>query len=214
MTVVGVVATIKHDSLSGTPTPTIYRPMAPAFGLPTSEVSLAMRVSGDPGLVAQRLRAAVAAIDPRIPVTDIVTGSDIVERSVSRPRITTLLLGIFAAAALLLGAVGVYGIMSHAVAQRTREIGIRMALGARTSSVLWMTVRQGLILVAFGVAAGLLGALASTRILRAMLYGVSPTDPILFTAVPCIFAIVAFIASWAPARRAAGVNPIIAIRSE
>jgi predicted permease len=213
-TVIGVVADIKHDSLSGAPTPTIYRPMAPALAFPTAEVSLAMRISGDAGLVAQRLRSAVAEVNPQVPVTNIVTGSDIVERSVSRSRITTLLLAIFAAAALLLGAIGVYGVMSHVVAQRTREIGIRVALGARTSWILWMTVRQGLALVALGVAAGLLGALASTRILRAMLYGVSPTDPVLFAAVPCLFAIVAVIASWAPARRAAGVNPIIAMRSE
>jgi putative ABC transport system permease protein len=212
-TVVGVVSNVKHDSLSAASRPTIYWPTTQVFGH-LSQLSLAMRISGDPGLVAQRLRSAVAEVDPQVPVTDIAPGTEIVSRSIARPRVTTLLLSIFAAAALLLGAIGIYGVMSHAVAQRSREIGIRMALGARTSSVLWMVVRQGLALVSLGVVAGLIGALGATRILRAMLFGVSPTDPLLFAAVPCLFAIVAIVASWAPARRAAGVNPVVAIRAD
>jgi predicted permease len=212
-TVVGVVGVVKHDSLSGSARPAFYRPLAQPFALP-AEVSIAMRVSGDAGLIAQRLRGEVAAVDPQVPVTNIRSGGDIVSRSIAKPRVTTLLLSLFAAAALVLGAIGVYGIMSHVVAQRAREIGIRMALGARADTVLWMIVRQGLSLVSFGVVAGLIGALGATRILRAALYAVSPTDPLLFATVPCLFAIVAIIASWAPARRAANVNPLVAIRSE
>jgi predicted permease len=212
-TVIGVVGDVKRDSLSGSPRPAFYRPLTQPFGLP-AEVFVAMRVSGDPGLIAQRLRGEVAAVDPGVPVTDIRSGGDIVSRSIAKPRVTTLLLSLFALAALVLGAIGVYGIMSHVVAQRAREIGIRMALGARADAVLWMIVRQGLSLVAFGVVAGLIGALGATRILRATLYAVSPTDPLLFAAVPCLFAVVAVLASWAPARRAARVNPVVAIRSE
>jgi putative ABC transport system permease protein len=215
MTVVGVVGSVRHDSLNAEPRPAFYRPfLQQATWELWPQLSLAVRSTRDPGLLVPALRAAVASADPNVPLSDIAAASDMISRTAARPRTTTALLGAFALAALLLGAIGIYGVMSHAVARRTRDTGIRMALGARAENVLAATVRQGLMLVLAGVALGLVGAVAATRVLRAMLFGVSPVDPVLYASVPCLFAIVAIAATWGPARRAARIDPVIAIRSD
>ena len=215
MTVVGVVGSVRHDSLNVTPRPAFYRPLLQQGDWEElSQMSLAVRSTRDPGLLVPALRAAVASADANVPLTDIVAARDMISRTTVRPRTTTLLLGAFAAAALLLGAIGIYGVMSHAVARRTRDIGIRMALGARAERVLAMTIRQGLGMVLAGVGVGLVGALAATRLLRAMLFGVSPVDPVLYASVPCLFAVIAIAATWGPARRAARIDPVIAIKSD
>jgi putative ABC transport system permease protein len=210
-----VVGSVRHDSLNRAPEPAFYRPFLQHSNVEADErLSLAVRSATDPGPLVPALRGAVASANPNVALSDIVAARAMISRTEARPRTTTLLLGAFAAVALLLGAIGVYGVMSHAVAQRTRDIGIRMALGAGTDRVLAMTVRQGLGLVLGGVVVGLAGAAGATRILRAMLFGVSPTDPVLFGAVPILFTIVAIVASLGPARRAARVDPIIAIKSD
>jgi ABC-type antimicrobial peptide transport system permease subunit len=215
MTVIGVVGSVRHDSLNVAPRPSFYRPLLQLANWEQSgRLSLAVRSAGDPGMLVPALRAAVTGVNANVPLADIEAARDMVSQSVARPRTTTLLLGVFALAALLLGAIGIYGVMSHAVARRTRDIGIRMALGAQAERVLTATVRQGLVLVLSGVALGLVGAVAATRVLRAMLFGVSAVDPVLYASVPCLFAVVAIAATWAPARRAARVNPIIAIRGD
>jgi ABC-type antimicrobial peptide transport system permease subunit len=140
--------------------------------------------------------------------------SDIVSQAVARQRFSMLLLGLFAGLALLLAAVGIYGVMSYSVAQRTREIGIRMALGAQKSAILGMTMRQGVQLVAVGIAIGIAGALVLTRLMASLLFGVSATDPGTFAAITVILAGVALLASYIPAMRSMKVDPVIALRCQ
>jgi predicted permease len=215
MTVVGVVGAVRHDSLNTAPRPAFYRPLLQQADWEVRrQLSIAIRSTSDPGLLVPALRAAVAGVDASVPLADIASAREVISRSVAGPRTTTLLLGAFALAAVLLGAIGIYGVMSHAVARRTRDIGIRMALGAQAERVLALTVGQGLTLVLSGVVLGLVGAIGATRLLRAMLFGVTPVDPVLYASVPCFFALVAIAATWGPARRAARIDPVIAIKSD
>jgi ABC-type antimicrobial peptide transport system permease subunit len=138
----------------------------------------------------------------------------LVARALGQPRFTMTLVSAFAAVALLLAAVGIYGVLSYAVTQRTAEIGIRVALGARRSQVVGLVLRHGLALTAFAVAVGLAAALAAARLLRSQLFGVSPTDPLTFAGVPLVVAAVALLATYVPARRAAGVDPMEALRAD
>ena len=138
----------------------------------------------------------------------------LIDRSVAPQRFNLSLLALFAALGLLLAAVGIYGVLAYAVAQRTHEIGIRLALGAQTKGVLWLVVRQGMLLALIGVALGLAGSLALTRVLSSLLYGVTATDPITFGAVAALLSAVAFVACYMPAQRAAGVDPLEALRHE
>ena len=160
------------------------------------------------------LRRAVASVDPGVPLSDVATMSSIVERSSSRQRFATLLLGLFAGIALALGIVGIYGVMSYSVAQRQREIGIRMALGASPSDARRMVLREGLSMAAGGITVGLVAALAGGRLLTGLLYGVTPTDPMTFVLVPMLLAGVALLASYLPARRATRVDPTTALRAD
>ena len=172
------------------------------------------RTAGDPASLAGVARAAVREMDPLLAITGIQPMTEMVERSIARPRFTMMLLGVFGAVALVLAAVGIYGIMSHAVKRRTREIGIRMALGARPADVLWLVVGQGMALAGTGLTVGVVAALAATRLMTRLLYGVSATDPLTFGAIVLLLAAVAFAASWLPARRAVATDPTLALRSE
>jgi putative ABC transport system permease protein len=164
--------------------------------------------------LASSVRNAVWAVDKDQPVADIDTMDHIVSEAIARQRFSMLLLGIFAALALVLAAVGIYGVMSYSVAQRTHEIGIRMALGARRADVLQMTVKQGLRLVSAGMILGLAAAFLLTRVLASLLFGISATDPITFIGISLVLLAVAILASYVPALRATKVDPIVALRAQ
>jgi len=211
ITIVGVVGEVKQDSLSGTKEETVYAAMAQAPGL---DVTVVARTTGDVAGFATTLRAAVAELDRSAPVTDIRTMSDIVSASLARSRFTVVLLTAFALVALALAAVGIYGVVSFVVLQRTRELGVRMALGATPRNVLGLVLGRGVALAATGVAVGVATALVATRLLAGLLYGVSATDALTFVAAPMLLFGVTMAATWIPARRAVHGDPLIALRGE
>jgi ABC-type antimicrobial peptide transport system permease subunit len=175
---------------------------------------LAIRTSIEPTTVAPALREIVRSLDPNVPIVSMRTMDDVLKRAVARPKFTMTLLGLFALVALALGVIGVYGVMSHSVAARTNEIGIRIALGARSDEVTRMVTRQGFVVALAGVAVGLGCALVATRLMTGLLFNVSATDPWTFGAVAVFMAAVALLASYLPARRASRVDPIEALRVE
>jgi ABC-type antimicrobial peptide transport system permease subunit len=166
----------------------------------------------NPRALVAPVREVVRALDPNLALAQVRPLSEVVERSMARTSFTMLLLVLAGAIALLLGSVGIYAVITYVVSQRTREIGVRMALGARRADISRMVLREGLGVTLLGIAIGLAGALALTRLMVALLYGVSPTDLTTFAAVPVMLAAVALLASWLPARRAAAVEPLEAIR--
>jgi len=173
-----------------------------------------VRTSRDPVAMAGAIAAQVREIDSNQPVAKIRAMRDIVSEDLAQPRFTILLLASFAAGALLLTAIGLYGLIAFSVAQRTREIGVRVALGAQHRDVLRLVMRRGILLVGTGLAIGIAAALVLCRILTGLLYGVSPTDPITLLAVALFLAAVAMLATYLPARRAAHVDPMVALRAE
>jgi predicted permease len=210
--IVGVVGGAKYWDLTQEPTPHMYYSY-----LQDNWTSMELVVRGrvdDPMKLAAPTRAALAAIDPNQPIHSFRTLESNVSELVAPQRFTSLLLAGFAALAALLAAIGLYGVVSYTVAQRTREIGIRMALGARASDVLRMVVLQGMLLTLAGVGAGLLGALALTRLMSSLLYGVTAHDPLTLAGVTLLLAAVALAACLVPARRAAKVDPMVALRYE
>jgi putative ABC transport system permease protein len=215
-TIVGVVGHVKHYSLDAEGREQIYFPhQQPLYGgFVPRDMTLAVRTSLDPAGVTSAIREQVFAVDRDLPLYNIATMDQLVSTSVAQPRLNLSLLVAFAALALILAAVGVYGVMAYAVTQRTHEIGIRMALGALPADVLCQVLVEGGRLAAFGVALGLVAALALTRLMSTLLFGVKPTDPVTFGAVAAVLVFVALAACYVPARRATGVDPIIALRYE
>ncbi|HKQ75659.1 MAG TPA: FtsX-like permease family protein, partial [Blastocatellia bacterium] len=193
------------------PRTVIYRPFAQEYA-PT--MSLVARASGDPKSLFSQVSREVRALDPNIPTRDLKTLSEHVTFSFWPSRMIATLVGAFGLLGLALAAVGIYGVMSYSVARRTREIGVRMALGARGADVLKLVVRQGMVLTLIGASTGLLLALTVTRLLRSALFGLSATDPITFTVVSLMLIVVALLACYLPARRATKVDPMIALRCE
>jgi len=173
-----------------------------------------VRTNTDPLSIVGAVRQAVWAIDPNQPIANVNTLEKVVDESIAQPRLNMLLMGLFGGLAMLLSAVGIYGLLSHAVTQRTQEMGIRMALGARVGDVLKLVLRQGMTLALIGEAIGLVGAFALTRLIRGLLFGVTPNDALTFVAVGGVLAIVALLACYLPARRATKVDPLIALRYE
>jgi predicted permease len=209
--IVGVMGNVKFGGLNGGETAEIYVPLAQS---PWPGGLLAVRTALEPQRMSNAVRAAIHGLDRDMPVTDVKTMQQIAGDSVAQPRLRTWIIGVFAAAALLLAAIGIYGVMSYTVEQSTHDFGVRMALGAQPADLMRMTLRQGLILSAIGVAAGLAGSFALTRVMGSLLYGVKPTDPLTFASVALVLIGVSLLATYVPARRAAAVDPIVALRWE
>jgi putative ABC transport system permease protein len=210
--IVGVVKDVRQFELTAEPKPQMY--LTPRqFGFFDAR-DLVVKTDVDPATMANAVRKAVWEIDKDQPGSNIRTMETILGDSIARQRFSMLLLAIFAAVALVLAGVGIYGVMSYSVAQRTHEIGIRMALGAQTTAVLKLAVGYGLKLVVAGIVIGLVAAFALTRVMSTLLFGVTATDPTTFTLISLLLVAVAAIASYLPARRATRVNPIIALRYE
>jgi putative ABC transport system permease protein len=211
-TVVGVVADTKDFGMRIAPKPEMYLSYSQA---PVDFMSVAVRTTlSDDDALLNAIRGRLQAIDPQIPIYQVRTMDQLLGDAVAQPRFYMLLLGAFALVALLLAAVGIYGVMAYVVGQRAHEIGIRMALGARKGQVLRQVVSRGMRPALVGLVFGVLGSLALTRVLSRLLFGVSATDPLTFAGVALLLLGVAFLATWLPARRAARVDPAIALRGE
>ncbi|HKS41739.1 MAG TPA: FtsX-like permease family protein, partial [Blastocatellia bacterium] len=211
MTIVGVVGNVKQYALDTDSRVAFYSPHAQAL---SGTMYLVARTTGDPLSLAAAVTKEARDMDPNVPVFDIRSMEQLLSASLARRRFAMLSLGLFAAVAMLLAVVGIYGVMSYAVAQRTREIGIRMAMGAQTRDVLKLIVAQGMSLAGIGVGIGLAGAVAVTRVMANLLFGVSATDPVTFAAIALLLAGVALVACYVPARRATKVDPMVALHYE
>ena len=209
--IVGVVGNVKHKSLSAAVEPEAYVPHAQ---IPFGSMTLVVKTAGDASGLAGAVRNEVRALDKDLPVYNVKTLDDYLAISVAQPRFNTLLLASFAALALVLTAVGLYGVMSYSVVQRTHEIGVRIALGAQRRDVLKLVVGQGMLLALIGTGLGLLASLAATRVLASLLYEVSAADPLIYAGITLLLTTVALVACYIPARRATKVDPMIALRYE
>lgn len=209
--IVGVVGDVRRRGLDRRIRPSVYRPMPFAW---EDTGQLVARGQGDALALAEPMRRAIASIDPGLPAAEVITLKAVVEKSLGPHRVMLTLLGGFAAIALLLAMVGLYGVIAYTVSQRTREIGIRMALGADRVNVITMILRQGMKLVCLGVIVGILGGIGSTRLMQKLLYEISPTDPLTFAMVSAVLVGVGMVACLLPARKAARIEPMMALRNE
>jgi putative ABC transport system permease protein len=209
--IVGVVGDVRQESLRRPSEPQIYEAFARE---PSTAFDVVVTGSGDPMALVEVVRREVLAIDKGLPLANVIPMEDLVAGSVARDRLATALMGFFALVALLLAAVGIYGIIAYAVTQRTREIGIRAALGADGGRIVSLVLGQSARMVALGLAMGLVASLAVSRVLREVLYGVAPRDPAILIAVCAVLLAVAMLAAFFPARRAVRVPPIVALRLE
>jgi putative ABC transport system permease protein len=209
--IVGVVGDLRTENLEKNPTPTYYMPLSQLmFGPPT----LVVRTAGEPMTIAAQVGKVLRSMDPETPLYDVRTMDDYLALALGRARFQTALLGLFAGIALLLTAVGLYGVMAQSVAQRTQEIGIRMAMGATRQDVRAMVLRRGTFLSLAGTAIGVVCALAVARLIESLLYQIPPRDPMTYVSVCAILALVALLASYVPALRATRLDPVVALRYE
>ena len=219
MTIVGIVADAKNRSLSDEPRQEVYVPLsqhAASLGKMgvVRRMTLVVRTTTDPMSLANVVRQEVWTIDRSIPITDVQTMEQVLDMAIVQPRFNMILLGLFAAIALGLGAIGIYGVMSYSVAQRTHEFGIRMALGARSLDVLKLVLKRGVWLTSLGTGLGVAASFALTRVMKSLLYGVSAADPLTIAGVALLLMAVALLACYLPARRATKVDPLVALRYE
>lgn len=212
-TVVGIVGDIHQGSLELAPNMQFYVPHA-QWPFPDSDMTVAIRTAGPPAVLASAARQAIRSLDASQPVSRVTPLEGYLQLSVQARRFSLLLLGAFAAIALLLSVVGIYGVTAYSVAQRTNEVGIRMALGAQPRSILWLVVGDGLLLALVGIGIGVAAALVLTRFLRNLLFEIKPNDPVTFVSVVFLLLIVALLAFYIPARRAMRVDPMVALRYE
>jgi putative ABC transport system permease protein len=210
-TIIGVVGDVKYSGLEAGAPPEVFLPHAQH---PVDSLSIVVRTTGDPTAFIPVARADLAAIDRDLPMAAVRPLDQVVGRSIAERRFTMILLATFAAVALALAMIGVYGVLAYLVSQRTQEIGVRLAIGAAPSDVVRLFVREGLVLASIGVACGLVGAIAAARALTTMLFGVTPTDPVTFVGVAAAIGVIAIAASYLPARRAAAVDPMNALRMD
>jgi putative ABC transport system permease protein len=213
-----VVRRVKQRGLDAPERTEIYRPylqIAPRWLADlTRSMDIVIKTSSDPHGFIAAIKKEVQAIDPHQPLANVHTLEEYLTDHSSARRFNLLLLAVFATVALLLGAIGIYGMMAYSIAERTQEIGIRMALGAQRPDILKLILGQGMKLVLAGIALGLSGALALMRLIESLLFGVSPTDPLTFAGAAIFLCVVAALACWIPARRATAVDPLIALRQE
>lgn len=212
--IVGVVKDIKHFGLTAEARPELYTLHSQDKSGPNNSMFLAIRTGSDPATLAAAVRSQVLSLDREQPVSDVTTMDSLLASSVAQSRFSALLLGLFALIALVLASVGIYGVISYSIAQRTHEIGIRMALGASARDILSMVIRQGMMFTLIGIAIGLVAAIVLTRLMSSLLYGITATDPVTFASITLLLATVAFLACYIPARRATRVDPMSALRYE
>ena len=217
-TVVGVVGSVRDSSLQAPPAPTVYFPEVPtndsSFGQFSMMMGLVVRSAGDPTAIIRPVQSVVRELDPTLPVFDVRPMTEVVRGSLAQLSFTMLIIGVAAAVTLVLGAIGLYGVIAYVASLRTRELGVRIALGATPREVAGMVTRQGIALTAVGIVAGLILFALVARFLRSLLYGVAPSDPLTLIAVSLVLVAIAALASWIPARRAARVDPMVALRAE
>ncbi len=209
--VVGIVGDVLEEGLADPPLAELY---VPAEQVPWGEMAILVRTKSDPVALAPAVRSRIRSLDPKLPIEEVQPLSEIVARSFGQRRFAMLLLGAFAGLALLLAAVGIYGVVAFLAGQRVREVGIRIALGARRADVLALFLGESARFAGAGLAAGVLLAIAATRLMKTMLFGVAPTDPLSFAAVAVVLTAAALAASFLPARRASRVSPMEALRHE
>jgi predicted permease len=212
MQIVGVVGDVRQAGPASAPRPEIYAPYQ-QHPQASTEMRVVIRTTGEPTALAGAVRQKARDLAPDVPVTFTTLEASLAE-NVAGPRFRTLLFGIFAAVAVCLAMAGVYGVMAYVVGQRANEIGLRMALGASPVNVMGLVLRQGMTLAAVGLAVGLAGAVAATRLLSTMLFAVKPTDPLTYALVIALLALVSLAATWIPARRAMRLDPLVALRQE
>ncbi len=214
ISIVGVVGDVRHFGLGQAEEPAIYTPYAQSGQVWKRWSEVLVRTEGAQTISAAQVKQAIWKIDPLLALPRVQWMTEIAAVSLSQQRFNAFILGCFAATALLLASVGLYGVLAFGVAQRTREIGIRIALGAERSNIFRLVVGQAMLLVGVSMATGVAGAFAATRLLNSMLFGVGASDPITFVGISLLVSVVAFLAAWIPARRASTVNPIVALRTE
>jgi predicted lysophospholipase L1 biosynthesis ABC-type transport system permease subunit len=214
MEIIGVAKNARYDQLTGDFPAIVYMPFAQNLNVPVEEMTFFLRTAGDPLAYADTVRKIVHQADARIPVTNLGTEAAQIDGEMSQQILFARLCSVFAMLALAIACVGLYGTMSYTVARRTGEIGIRMALGAQRGTVVWMVLRDVLILVVLGLAISLPAALAASRLLESLLFGVKPGDPRAIAAAVAILVSAALIASYLPARKASRIDPMTAVRHE
>jgi len=212
-TIVGVVGNVRHARLDREADPEVFTPFGRG-GMPETFAGFALRTQGDPRSLVAAVRDAVLEVDPEQPIFDARAMEDRIAEAASGTRFNATLLGFFGFVALALAAVGVYGVIAYSVAERTHEIGIRVALGASREDVAGMVMGQGMLMTVVGLVVGLAGAVFATRFLSCLLYGIQPRDPLVLGAAALVLGVVAMMACWVPARRAMRVDPMVALRHE
>lgn len=211
MEIVGVVGNVRHDGLNAESKPELF---VPFVQLPLSEMHIVVHTDADKSVVASAVREEIRRIDPQLPLTNVSNMDELLSTSVATPRFNMALLAGLAFCAVVLAAVGIYGTISYSVAQRTRDIGVRMALGADSGDTIWLVVSQVLRVLGIGITIGVLGSLGLSRVMTGLLYGVAPTDPATYVVVGCGVVIVGIAASVIPAMRATRIDPVVALREE